>query len=584
MKLRRFPFAARILPIFLGLLLLPAAGLLAQAEQTAVDTASEEQVDDQAEEEVMPALRWAQEDEKYDWQVDEETGREYRVDEIPLYEGGYRWLNAEKTRVRLPGGVSFDVLDYDEKAFQVKIWRPQWVDPKKAVRQRVVNEEERVANQAAVAKFYETEDHELVDTLRFEEFGKGLPRTGQWRNGFDLADMNGDGHLDIVHGPARKSNPVPNIFLHDGAGTWKRWNAQFPRNPYDYGDATTGDWNGDGHVDVAFGIHLRGLVAVVGDGKGGFKNWTQGIAVEMPGQGGDASTFSSRAIETVDWDGDGLQDILALGEGPKGMKTHAAKGGRGEELINTARSMLLYRNNGNGTWSPQNLLDEGDILAAHFGDDFDLGDLNGDGLVDLVISSRRRGAMDILAMRTKSGDLTSGVVESIRPDGTLFSSEIADLDQDGRQDLILSYISNEAGTWRTVVDFFYARGSKDQLEWERKPFHIMEGRVGVFVLQTGDVNGDGRLDLGATTGDGRLLLFLGGEDGSWKREKITELPAPSKGCQGYELRFEDLDGDSLPEILISFAGESTGIPSFPSLHNPGCKRNGSIRVWKASAL
>jgi hypothetical protein len=30
-----------------------------------------------------------------------------------------------------------------------------------------------------------------------------------------------------------------------------------------------GDFNGDGHQDLAFAVHPRGLIALLGDGKGG---------------------------------------------------------------------------------------------------------------------------------------------------------------------------------------------------------------------------------------------------------------------------------------------------------------------------
>jgi len=52
-----------------------------------------------------------------------------------------------------------------------------------------------------------------------------------------VADMNGDGHLDIVHGPARKQSGPPVIFLGDGQGSWTQWKeARFPSLAYDYGD------------------------------------------------------------------------------------------------------------------------------------------------------------------------------------------------------------------------------------------------------------------------------------------------------------------------------------------------------------
>ena len=155
--------------------------------------------------------------------------------------------------------------------------------------------------------------------------------------------MNGDGNLDIVFGPSRKGRPWPNIFLGDSQGHWRPWSeARYPRLGYDYGDVAVADYNGDGHQDVVLSAHLRGIVALVGDGKGGFELWTEGLEMETPGAGGDASTFSSRAIDAIDWNHDGHPDLVALGEGPKGIQLVAGRG-KGQ-MINTSMSFKYFGN------------------------------------------------------------------------------------------------------------------------------------------------------------------------------------------------------------------------------------------------
>ena len=59
--------------------------------------------------------------------------------------------------------------------------------------------------------------------LRVEPFGTGLPQRGQWRHGFDIADMNGDGFADLLHGPPRKGDGRPVVFLGDGRGGFAPW-------------------------------------------------------------------------------------------------------------------------------------------------------------------------------------------------------------------------------------------------------------------------------------------------------------------------------------------------------------------------
>jgi hypothetical protein len=122
------------------------------------------------------------------------------------------------------------------------------------------------------------------------------------------------------------------IFLGDGKGSWLRWReAKFPSLAYDYGDVQAGDFNGDGHPDLALAVHLRGLIALLGDGKGGFRNASEGLDFALGGR----TPFSSTALRIVDWNGDGRPDILAFGEGPGLMGGHLVHSSRGRSCTST---------------------------------------------------------------------------------------------------------------------------------------------------------------------------------------------------------------------------------------------------------
>src|SRR6185295_8854402 len=194
------------------------------------------------------------------WLTDE-TGRQYFIETTPKIEG--RYVRLSEKRIRTAWGVPLDLVKEDDKLFYFKVYKVENV-----VRTAPVGPTPQQIKEIADSyKSTTTESHSLT----FSNFGKGLPTRGQWRNGFDIADMNGDGHPDIVHGPARKSLSNPAIFLGDGKGNWRRWaEAKFPSFPFDYGDAKAADLNGDGHQDIVLAIHLNGLTALLGDGKGNF--------------------------------------------------------------------------------------------------------------------------------------------------------------------------------------------------------------------------------------------------------------------------------------------------------------------------
>lgn len=507
--------------------------------------------------------------EEKEWLFDEEKGRRYTIEKVPKVEKAYLW--EDDNHIRLPGGLRrVPVVDHDDKWFWIKIYEPIYRFRQPRKKGEPAKSGPTAEELESIAATYHS-DLESVDRLRFESFDTGLPLRGQWRNGFDIADMNDDGNLDLVLGPSRKGRLRPNIFLGDGAGSWRHWNeARYPDLPYDYGDAEAADFNGDGHQDLALGIHLRGLLVLVGNGQGQFEEWSEGIPLERPGHGGDASSFSSRAIEAVDWNLDGRMDLVALGEGPKGLKTSRAQ--RSRPLINNARGMVVFVNGGDGTWAPQRI----EAHPRDFGDDFAVADINKDGRVDVLVASSIHGNRALLKTSAPGEDLLASTeLAPVRP-GFVSSVEIADLDGNGAMDLLVAYRALEAKVWRSGIDIYFATENG----WDRQPLAAQESMKGVTAMDSGDIDGDAQMDIVALTGDGELWVFLGAGDRVFKSEQTPEGPTPVAGCQGWEVRIADLDGDAHNEVVAIFSGERVGPGGYPELTHPGCPGGGRISVWK----
>ncbi|MCB1058009.1 MAG: VCBS repeat-containing protein [Acidobacteria bacterium] len=496
-----------------------------------------------------------------------EDGREYFVKEVKKVRGTYAYEGKDK--IRYKHWFLFDLDHETADAFFIKIYKPAERAPGSSPEEKAKEREAKLAEIAATYKL----DVGESDRITFKPFDRGLPRREMWRNGFDIADMNGDGHPDIVHGPARKGAPIPHIFLGDGAGNWKQWSeVRYPRSPYDYGDAAAADFNGDGLMDLAFGFHLRGVLAMVQQSPGVFVRWSDGLDLAVPGAGSDASGFSSRAIETADWNGDGRPDILALGEGPRPAGTKSNKDADTGMLPTQSFGLVVFLNQGDGTWKRDA---GGDHRKGVFGDALAHGDVNGDGHMDVVTASNLLGVRDVLYLGHDDNSWSQDKLDAARPSAYLESVAIADFDGDGRDDVAIGYASWEMKMWRTGLDILLAREGGT---WQRKSIFLDESRLSLWALATGDIDGDGHADVVTATGKGDMIVFLGDGAGNFTREASPEMRSPH-GCRGYAVRLHDLDGDGRDEVVAAFAGEGSALPmpEFPET----CKSGGAIVAWRA---
>ena len=330
--------------------------------------------------------------------------------------------------------------------------------------------------------------------FRLEEAGQGLPRSGQWRHSFALADLDGDGRLDLVHGPARKGARRPVVFLGDGKGGFRRWDeAQFPPFPYDYGAVATGDVDGDSRIDLALGIHLRGLAVLLQRQPGVFSLFVDGLPVS---QAGKPAGFSSRAVALSDADGDGRLDLLALSEGPLSPTALAAPGTR------SSLGLALFLNRG-AAWERT---PDGPTTDRTFGSSLAVGDVDGDGALDVLLASSAQGDRLLLRLSRRGADPRFLPVELAAIPERSFVQAVAlgDLDGDERADLVVSALAAGTEGFTSHVDVLLSRPPG----FERIPLLSEPGRKPRGAAAIGDLDGDGRPDLALLSGDGTLETYL----------------------------------------------------------------------------
>jgi len=290
-------------------------------------------------------------------------------------------------------------------------------------------------------------------------------------------DFNHDGKLDLAMTNSYY-NGIVTVLLGNGDGTF----TPAPGNPPSVGDSfqyvnslVVGDFNGDGFQDIVVGIsngvyappYGGDLVVLIGNGDGTFK--------QLPA----LNILQDPSLATGDFNGDGKTD-LAIADYFYG--NHVA----------------IYLGNGDGTFQQS---PSGPMTVAQGSDSVVAADLNGDGILDLAVSSQAgilvNGAVSILigkgdgTFTAASASPSVGISPLVIAYGDFNGDGKADLATANNTDDTVSYLlGNGDGTFQPVIASPY---------------------LGQFTqnFATADINGDGWTDAIAVTGANPLGSVLG---------------------------------------------------------------------------
>jgi hypothetical protein len=291
----------------------------------------------------------------------------------------------------------------------------------------------------------------------------------------------------------------------------------------------TGDFNGDGKIDMAVANTISGTVSV-------FLNTT------TPGAG--APSFSDKvdfetginpySVSVGDFNGDGMIDMAVA------------------NVLSSSVSVLL-NTTAPGAETPS--FSGTDFTTGTNPNSVSIGDFNGDGMVDMAVTNHGSNTVSVLLNTTAPGSATPTF--SAKADFLTghepYSVALGDFNGDGKDDMAVANYGSDS-----VVSVFInttAPGATTPTFSARTDFTPGSGPYSVSI---GDFTGDGKIDMAvANVGSTYISVFLNTTTPGSTTPTFSTKTDFTTGIMPTSVSIEDFNGDGKCDMAVANAGSNT---------------------------
>lgn len=271
------------------------------------------------------------------------------------------------------------------------------------------------------------------------------------------------------------------------------------------------DLSGDGKADL-IGYHFAddspavvGIYILPNDGQGGFNTALQELPLP--------ETVSYGGVKIVDFNSDGKNDLIA-------------------NLESSPRSVLIYRNNGGGSFTPLA------PTTLNFDSILNFVDINNDGLVDLLtVAQTGQGINNYYRLGNANGTF-GNQVQLPFADYTI----AADFNNDGKADFPV--INGASPNYQMRI--YYNQGNA---VFSLGGNTANLGTTGVYAAR--DFNNDGKIDLLGVSYNSNTISIIKNLGGDSFSKTDYPLPPPVTSGDNFPApQFGDFNGDGFLDFIV----------------------------------